>query len=303
MIHPLPLASLIALSCSCSAYEPDPAQASPLVTLPPASGIGGSTGDPTVTDAPTSTAARDLGGLEGGAISGEVARRDAARKVVRSGQVSVIVGAWEPFEQDLRRWLAEHGGHLSELSLDRWAGRVGHGAVTIQVPTDELDPLLSWTAETVEISHLALHSEDVTTQWIDVEARLVTSRQTEARLLALLEEETADLAEVLAAERELGRIRGEVEAFERQQRALATRVQLANLSVDVSVRQAYAPLVERPLAEELGAAWSRSLAALAAVGRGLLLLGVFSLPWLAMLGAGGLALLGGIRLVIRRARR
>lgn len=294
MVRLSPVALGVGLLCSCASYDEAPAHASTTpVSLPVAQPMELTRGAEASaeSDAP-------LGGLSQVA---EDASSD--RKLVRSGRVSVNVDAWEPFEQDLRSWLADHGGHVSDLTLDRWAGRVGHGSVTIRVPTEQLDPLLSWTAESVEIAHLSLHTEDVTAQWIDVEARLVALRQTEARLLSLLGEGTADLADVLAAERELGRIRGDVEAFERQQRALAGRVQLASLVVDVSVRQPYDPLVERSLANELSDAWSRSLAAVSVVGRGLLILGVFSLPWLGLLVAGGLALLGVVRLLVRRVRR
>lgn len=258
-----------------------------------------------------------MGGLSSGEIGGEdaasreQASRGAApgeadtdgRKIVRTGQLSVIVESWEPFERQLRTWLEAHGGHLSDLSLERWAGEVGHGSITIRVPAEQLDPLLSWTAESVEISSLSVHSADVTARWIDVEARLSALQQTESRLLSLLDQRTADLADVLAAERELGRVRGDIESFEGQRRALADQVQLSTLTVDVSVRQSFEPIVGRSLPAQIGDTWSTSLSAMATAARGLLLFVVFFAPWALSAGAGLLGLWWVLRLASRKTRR
>ncbi len=234
----------------------------------------------------------------------ETKQQVSDRKLVRTGNlsVSVSVDAWEPFEADLNHWLAEHGGFVSDLSVSRWEGRVGHASMTVRVPATGLDSLVSWTQEKVEVTHLGLRSEDVTAQWIDVGARLTALRQTEGRLLQLVAEDTATLADVLAAERELGRIRGDIERFEQQQRALSDRVQLASLTVDVTVRQPYSSLVARSFGEQAADAWHGSVAALGAVLRGLALLGVASGPWLGMLGLGLAAVTAAVSVVVRRLR-
>lgn len=222
------------------------------------------------------------------------------RKVVRTGNLSVSIEEWEPFHRDVESWLAVHGGFVSDLSVNRWEGRVGYARLTVRVPAERMDPLVVWTQEKVEVTQLALHGEDVTAQWIDVDARLGALRQTETRVLALVAEGTATLADVLAAERELGRIRGDIESFEATQRALTDRVELATLTMEVSVRAPYSSLVDVGFGTEAAETWRGSIRAMGVVSRGLALGAVAVTPWLAVLAGGLLGFVGVVRWFVKR---
>ena len=60
--------------------------------------------------------------------------------------------------------------------------------------------------------------EDITDEYVDLEARLKTMKASEARLLELLQRQTRKLADVLAVEKELTRVRGDIEAYEARRR-------------------------------------------------------------------------------------
>jgi hypothetical protein len=77
---------------------------------------------------------------------------------------------------------------------------------------------------------------DVTRTRADLGARLHSARATEERLLALLADRTATLADVLAAERELARVRTEIEVAETKERVLLERVRYASLDVTIRHR-------------------------------------------------------------------
>jgi hypothetical protein len=77
-------------------------------------------------------------------------------------------------------------------------------------------------------------AEDVTEQIADIGARLANSRNTERRLNELLLKRTGSLADVLAAEREVARVREEVERLDAQRQLLDRRVTYAVVHLLVS---------------------------------------------------------------------
>ncbi len=79
--------------------------------------------------------------------------------------------------------------------------------------------------------------DDVTEQVVDVESRLSNARNTEKRLVDLLQKRTGDLADVLAAEREIARVREEIERFDAQRKNLERRVTYATLNLEVTEEQ------------------------------------------------------------------
>ena len=80
--------------------------------------------------------------------------------------------------------------------------------------------------------------DDVTEQVVDVEARLSNARNTEKRLRRpAAEADRRRSADVLAAEREIARVREEIERFDAQRKNLERRVTYATLNLEVTEEQ------------------------------------------------------------------
>ncbi|MFT5685040.1 MAG: hypothetical protein ACI8RZ_005986 [Myxococcota bacterium] len=230
--------------------------------------------------------------------SGGESEQEVQRKIIRTGSISVQVEHYSPFESQLDDWLIAHGGTVTHESLSHNAGEVGYSALTLRVPADDLDALSSWLEETVEVTHLSIASEDVTRTWVDLSARLDNAQRTETRLLSLLDVDAESLSDVLAVERELSRVRGDVESMTAQKRALDGQIAMSTLSLDVSVSAPYQPIVSASFADRIGAAFTGSLQTMGETGEAALIAGVASSPWLVLLGGG----LWGIGQVRRRRR-
>jgi hypothetical protein len=74
----------------------------------------------------------------------------------------------------------------------------------------------------------------VTAQYVDLEARLGNSRQTEQRLADLLRNRTGKLSDVLEVEQEISRVRGEIEQMEAERKNLSKQVSYATLSATIT---------------------------------------------------------------------
>ena len=78
-----------------------------------------------------------------------------------------------------------------------------------------------------------LGSEDVSERFIDLQARLKSSLREEESLLSLLGR-TSTVSEVLTIERELTRVRSDIERFQGQLNFLERRIDLATITVSLS---------------------------------------------------------------------
>ena len=175
------------------------------------------------------------------------------------------------------------------------------GSLTVRVPAEHLDVLVSWIEERVQVQQLSLSSSDVTAEWVDVEARIDNGRRAEVRLQELLAERTGTLADVLAVERELARVRGEIESAEGRMRVLKDRVGLSTLDIQVSVQSEYVATVAPSFGEEAAEVFGRSVSAFVRTGRGLALALVALTPWLVLPGLFVVVLVAVLRR--RKARR
>jgi RNA polymerase sigma factor (sigma-70 family) len=77
-------------------------------------------------------------------------------------------------------------------------------------------------------------SQDVTDQIVDLDARLASARATEQRLTELLRNRTGKLSDVLEVERELARVRLDIERLDAEKTNTARRVTYATIDINIA---------------------------------------------------------------------
>ncbi len=92
-----------------------------------------------------------------------------------------------------------------------------------------------------QVTKIAEATDDVTEEYIDVEARLANSKRLEERIVELLEERSGKLADILEIERELARVRETIERIEGQLRYLSNQTSLATITIELREQKDYVP--------------------------------------------------------------
>jgi acetolactate synthase regulatory subunit len=238
----------------------------------------------------------DFGAQTAGTQAAHPAGDDAAvRMIIRTGWARVEVDTVERSIERLRALTERHGGHVANLSVQ--AGREEHRQATLElkVPADRFDALVSGLAGLGRVRTVSVQAQDVGEEYTDLEARLANARRLESRFLELLAARTGNLADVLAVERELARVREQIERTEGRLRFLRSRVALSTLTVTL---EEPSPLLGRPganpIADAFRQAWRNFVALIAGM---IAALGVV-LPLAVLLGAAWLAFRA-----LRRRRR
>ena len=162
-------------------------------------------------------AAMELEEEAAGSTAGESAGID--RMVVRNGSMELVVENVSATSQAVGQVAATFDGHVVSSSIFEQDGRT-FGSIVIRVDADRFDAALSAIRIlAVEVLRETTSSQDVTEEYVDLSARKGNLERTEEQLLALMEQ-AGTVEELLAVQREVSRVRGEIEQLEGRMRYL-----------------------------------------------------------------------------------
>ena len=204
----------------------------------------------------------------------------AALKLIRSAEIAVEVPAYDAAAQQVAGVAERLGGYVAAAQATRGPNGKKAGSLTIRVPAARFNEALAALHGLGTLRSENVATQDVTREYADLETRLQVKRDTSTRLRELLRARTADLPDVLTAERELARVTEEIERMEGERRFYDHQVALSSLTLTLSEPQA---LVEPSVFAPLGRALRDSASVLVQSLAALLYLLVALAPWLAVL--------------------
>jgi hypothetical protein len=186
------------------------------------------------------------------------------RLIVRTGQASIEVDSLEPAMAELRRIVQRTGGFVADASLQSGRNQLRQATLELKVPSLRFDELTEGLQPLGRLEFVNVGAEDVSEEFVDLTARAANGRRLEDRLVELLRTRTGKLQDVLSVERELARVREEIERMEGRLRYLKASAQLSTLSVSlhepVPIVATHGP---GPIVEAFRAAWRNFVGVLA----------------------------------------
>jgi hypothetical protein len=152
------------------------------------------------------------------------------RKVIMTGDVTLEVRDVEESGKRLSALVNELGGFISGSSFTRDPAGGLRADVTLRIPQERFDQTVAQIEKLGTVENKNLQGEDVTAQFVDLQARLKSRKIHEERVLTILRN-AAKLDDLLRLEQELARIRSEIEQMEGQLRYLSDQVALSTITV------------------------------------------------------------------------
>ncbi len=211
--------------------------------------------------------------------------------IIRTGQASLEVDSLELAMGRVQTLARSAGGFIASSQMQAGTVQLRAATLTIRVPSARFDELLNGLAPIGKVEYINVSAQDVGEEFTDITARVANARRLEQRLIELLATRTGKLSDVLDIERELARVREEIERMEGRLRYLKAHVATSSLTVTVHEP---APVVGETgsggvIGEAFREAWRNfvrftaqliaSLGVLIPAG-GLILVGLFGLRWL-----------------------
>src|SRR5499427_7126575 len=154
--------------------------------------------------------------------------------IIRTAQLSLITTEFDKARGSIQTILARHRGYLADLKTGGASGSGRTLSATLRVPSDQLDSTIAELKTLGRLDSESQSGQDVTSQYVDLQARLDNARNTSNRLTDLLQNRTGKLSDVLEVEQELDRVRGEIEQMEAERKSLSNQVTFATINVNVA---------------------------------------------------------------------
>jgi len=164
------------------------------------------------------------------------------RKIIYNAWMSLEVQDVDVATSQVKSIAEEVGGYVSQMSVSK-GKEVKTGSITLRVPQADFYTVIGRVEQLGEMKDKNIGSEDVTERYIDLKARLENAQREEQRLLEFMEK-AYQVKDMLEIERELSRIREQIEVYTGQLTYLERRVEYATITVALSEPSPPAPLPE-----------------------------------------------------------
>ncbi|MFI5457952.1 MAG: DUF4349 domain-containing protein [Isosphaerales bacterium] len=225
-----------------------------------------------------------------------------SRKIIYDARIDLVVDSLSGTEGAILRLINEHNGFLAESDQSSLTAFQRRGTWRVRVPIDHFSAFVSAVSRLGEVRQNHVGSQDVTEEFFDLEARIRNKREEEKRLLKHLADSTGKLKDILEVEKELSRVRGEVEQMEGRLRFLANRTELSTVTIEATEWKDYKPPIAATFQTQIGRTFFGSYEALVEFGKFVLLVLVALAPWIPLFVLGLFVLRWAFRFGRRRSR-
>ena len=157
--------------------------------------------------------------------------------IARVAGITLSTKEFDKTRAALEEILKRHNGYMGELKVSAPSDAGRSLTATLRIPAQQLDAAMAELKKLGRVEDESQGGEEVTQQYVDLEARLANGKHTEQRLTEILRQRTGKLQDVLKVELEIDRVRGEIEQMQAEKKELSKRVAFATLST--TVREEY----------------------------------------------------------------
>ncbi len=164
--------------------------------------------------------------------------------VIRNITLTLITKEFDMARARIDAAVQQSKGYVDRLSTRADPGIARTLSATLRVPQTQTDFAVSELKKLGRLLQESQNSSDVTSQYVDLSARLMNARNSEQRLLGLLRDRTGNLQDVIQMEREIASVRESIERMEAQQKDLNIKVQFVTIQVELS--EEYRAALETP---------------------------------------------------------
>jgi len=165
----------------------------------------------------------------------------ANRKLIRNATAELEVVSFDESIQKITAFASEEKGYVATTSSEKQENGKLRGEIVVKVLPDNLDRFLGKLRGIGELKNQALTTEDVTKAYFDTESRLKNARLMEQRLIEILKTKSKDVADLLEVEKELGRVREQIETMQGELKFMDSQVAFATVTITLAEKNMNLP--------------------------------------------------------------
>jgi anti-sigma factor RsiW len=163
------------------------------------------------------------------------------RKLIRNANVELEIVSFNDAVQKITAFATEERGYVATTNSQKQANGKLRGQVIVKVLPENLDRFLQKIRGLGELKNQTLGTEDVTKAYFDTDARLKNARVMEQRLIEMLKTKTGKVSDLLQVEKELGRVREDIEKMQGELKYWDSQVQFAKVTISLEEKDMEEP--------------------------------------------------------------
>ena len=178
-----------------------------------------------------------------GEMMAEVMAPDALanRKLIRNATVELEVAKFDEAVQKITGFANEDRGYVATTSSEKQENGKLKGQIVVKVLPENLDRFLQKLRGLGQLKNQTLGTEDITKAYFDTDARLKNARVMEQRLVDMLKKKSDDINDLLQVEKELGRVREQIEQMQGELKFWDSQVQFATVTISLAEKDLEEP--------------------------------------------------------------
>ena len=165
----------------------------------------------------------------------------ANRKLIRNATVELEIISFDDAVQKITTFANEERGYVATTDSQKQANGKLRGQVVVKVLPENLDRLLQKLRGLGDLKNQTLGTEDVTKAYFDTDARLKNAHVMEKRLIDMLKTKTGKVSDLLQVEKELGRVREDIEKMQGELKYWDSQVQFATVTISLAEKDMEEP--------------------------------------------------------------
>ncbi len=173
------------------------------------------------------------------------------KKIIQNFQVYITVEDIRAAAKEIENKIKELGGYIEAEDVTEY----GSNSV-IRIPAQKSDSFIEYVEKSYEVTNKSKSIEDITSVYVDNDARLKNLRAEEAQVLEIMKKANT-VEEILKVQSELYKIREEVEILEARKKNWDRLVDYSTIRLNISKKQLIADKKLKLLTSEelFGSSW------------------------------------------------
>lgn len=184
------------------------------------------------------------------------------RKLIWTADLEFQVKDVDVSTEKINSLSEKYDGFVSNMMLSNNSYRMSN-TITVRVPNKQFQKFVSAIkGEALFMDRADIQSEDVTEEYVDIEARLKAKREVRDRYIEVLKTKTGSVKDIIEAEEAIRVITEEIEAKEGRLRYLNDRVDLSTVTITMYEKVKFVDSPERfeksysdEVGESFGTGW------------------------------------------------
>ncbi|UUZ85551.1 DUF4349 domain-containing protein [Paenibacillus sp. P26] len=172
----------------------------------------------------------------GAGVTGKAAALEASdpysRKIIYTARLTMQVDNYQQKQAEVQEAVRQSGGYILQFSEMSSASEKG-GTMSIKVPASGFQPFLDRLERISPALQKNVQGQDVTEEYVDLDARLKAKQVAESRSLSFMEKATKT-DELVAFSNELGKVQEEIERIKGRMRYLEQNVAYSTIELRIS---------------------------------------------------------------------